>query len=448
MLSRDVLARQLEGLRQHLPALVRHHHPEVRAAARAAAVQLGLEAGPEYREVDGLDDDMRKWLDDLVSVLPARVAPNAKWVTFERPQEWGDGSASRNRGFMLANGPKVDVLGWTGERFLLAAQECKLADARFADAVGELLLWRDEFNGVLETPGSGSFEKKREIAGRFGPPRRGVGNSGKWEGAVPDAFMAAFALRSGDAATAARLIVPLLAEQRDARWFALEISRRLAATLDMTMLQAFVARDYERAAVYARLLVKPFFAGRFQQERAQRLLAQLPRREVDFRGLSLPTATDWSAMKAKMSRGDQIAFLLARLRLMRGQQDSNPGGIEYDGFQGDSINPFNELMAMDLTGSDLELVLPALNDRDYLLAFSRFRFAFHEAQDLAEVRWLARAIVDLAAREELVRPDLLDATPKERDQHVAELAAWCKAHANEKQSERPDKLPGPGWVRR
>src|ERR1019366_10571169 len=109
-------------------------------------------------------------------------------------------------------------------------------------------------------------------------------------------------------ATAAAVLLPRMESLDDERWFR-EIARDMLGHIyDEAMLTAFVdARDYPAALRYAQHLASPLFRGFEYQDRAEKLLRELPSRmKEDFVTLTLPTPDDWRRMRRGMSRAQQI----------------------------------------------------------------------------------------------------------------------------------------------
>ena len=82
------------------------------------------------------------------------------------------------------------------------------------------------------------------------------------------------------------------------------------------MLVAFAGdRDYKEALRLARLINERHPGSRYHNY-AKRLAEQLPQRKDDFTKLKLPTPAEWSALKTKLTRAQQIDFLCERMRLL------------------------------------------------------------------------------------------------------------------------------------
>jgi hypothetical protein len=181
---------------------------------------------------------------------------------------------------------------------------------------------------------------------------------------------------------------------------------------------------------------------------------QLPTRGDDFRTLELPTPERWRELQRELQRAEQIAFLVQRLRLLRCQQMSIPGGISYAQRQvatvpdaaplpfdprrreEERINPFLELLQLNLKAGELPALLPALESRDYVLAFDLERFLPQGPSSLHRVAWVAATVCNEVAQEGIVDPRRFLGDPAERDAARAELVAWCHRHADRTAADR------------
>lgn len=86
--------------------------------------------------------------------------------------------------------------------------------------------------------------------------------------------------------------------------------------LAVEMYHAFAReRDYAKALKCAKVIVSDYPDSTHRDE-AKMLLAELPKREDDFKKFTLPTKGEWEKLKPKLSREEQIAYLASRIRLI------------------------------------------------------------------------------------------------------------------------------------
>jgi hypothetical protein len=257
----------------------------------------------------------------------------------------------------------------------------------------------------------------------------------------------------GETTAAARLILPLLASVPDEReWFEYQLSE-VAAALDEVMLQAFVEeRDYPRALAMAQKLARPECGFWWHQDRAIALAEQLPRRMREFHELKLPSPEEWTAVKGKLPRREQLTFLIERLRMLNCPGGGSFSGIDYGHDQyavplvdlkwaerdrwPKVINPFDELLGMDLQAEEMELLIPLLTSPDCILAFSRERFLPQRPLSLYRLQWVVGTLFEEAALEDLIDPQRLQGSSDEAQKQLEELRAWCNRWAGKSTVDR------------
>ncbi|MFP6685746.1 MAG: hypothetical protein VB934_13580, partial [Polyangiaceae bacterium] len=296
------------------------------------------------------------------------------------------------------------------------------------------------------------MDERARIEADIGMSRSFRSSSEPWPGTAEELVLAAVCVRSGDQQRAHALIEPLLAQAEDVDDLIKPRLMAMAKELDRAMLEAFAhARDYDRAIALARRILSPELAHWGQRERALELLDQLPRRRGDFAALQLPTPERWRKEQAQLSRDQQIAWLVARLGLLSCQQWSNPGWLDYSQTQvgaplnwvagpnqkDERINPFTELLTMNLAIGELPALLPALESRDYILAFDCPRFDFLYPMSLHRVSWVAATVVNEVCQEGVVDPrSFVSADEGKGKRARAEFVAFCQRHAGERRSDR------------
>lgn len=443
-------ARGMKDLVPAITALRGHYHKDVREAADAAAVALGSTEPAPKTATDQLPASLVKRLQLAADLVAVPVPPAAKWskVTLPAEPEQHRPEPFTMQGFLLepAKGSRAVLLPWGSVWPLDREPKAEVATAELADYVKELLRLRERFDAA-------DLDEQREIEGQLGIRKFSHSSGQKWHGSAAEVLVAAWSHARGDAAAAAKLVLPMLETVPDEReWFEYQLGE-VAAELDEAMLTAFtMERDYPKALAMAQKLARPECAFWWHQDRAIALAEQLPRRMGEFRELKLPPVADWPAQKAKLSRREQVTFLIERLRLLNCMQMSNPGGIDYGADQYAEpmskmdwekpeamtkvVNPFTELLAMDLQPEEMELLLPLLGSTDFILAFDLQRFLPQRPKSLHRLQWVAGTLFEAAAREDLIDPRRLQGSAGEAQKQVDELRAWCQRSAGKSTQDR------------
>jgi len=227
-----------------------------------------------------------------------------------------------------------------------------------------------------------------------------------WSVSAYEIIFADWLLRRGDEALAARVLLPAISFVRSSYRRLPDAARNvMGEALASQIIGRFVIeRDDATVGRAARAAIRtqPETAT---GQLAARMLAELPRRTDDFRGLRLPTPARWKALRTSLSREEQIRFLLKRFRLNNAyiegrmlfgdkfDEDQFSGPTTYMWFclsktersaeslfindhEGhEVINPYRELLGkwdyenggrvsgMSLSFADLPVLLPFLADR-------------------------------------------------------------------------------------
>lgn len=175
-----------------------------------------------------------------------------------------------------------------------------------------------------------------------------------------------------------------------------------------------------------------------RQTRTRELLAQLEHRKRDDE--ALPTPEQWTALKAKLSRGDQALYLVRRLRAITAIQWGQPGGVSYEepqwveGFvpgpqKTRLINPVVELLALKLQPAEVAPLVPWLGDAAYMRMYSYWR-DFHPARDLHRAADALAWVINEALQTPVVDLRGFDRkTAAERAELIARVASWIKERA-------------------
>jgi hypothetical protein len=221
------------------------------------------------------------------------------------------------------------------------------------------------------------------------------------------------------------------------------------------MLHAFsFERDYKKAILFAEHLDKPEFGDYEYKNDAVQLGEQLKKRSEDFISLKLPSLKEWDSLKACLTRPDRIKYLCNRLRLLNCIQFYQPGGISLSSKQysvpsttfdksrqalanwpiyheGEElpqyevINPYDELLKMSLTPADVKLIVPYLEDNDYIVAFS-FHRDFKSERYLHKVNSVISDIILKSIGKSFVDLRNFDSLDeKTKRQEIRKIKRWC-----------------------
>lgn len=223
-------------------------------------------------------------------------------------------------------------------------------------------------------------------------------------------------------------------------------------------------RDYKKAISVSNHLAKPEFDGFRYKSEAVQLGEQLKNRSTDFQTLKLPNETCWDSLKTKFSRTEQIKYLVDRLRLLNCIQNSQPGGISYSSTQYsvpiasfskaipalsnfpmrnqadelknfEVINPYVELLKMELSPTDIKIIAPYLADPDYILAYS-FHRDFMSQRVLYKVSWVVSDIFLNSVGKEFLDLrvfETFDSDSKQKE--IAKIIKWCDENSNKTPAE-------------
>jgi hypothetical protein len=218
-------------------------------------------------------------------------------------------------------------------------------------------------------------------------------------------------------------------------------------------------RDYKNSILLARHLGKPEFdVFRYRKEAIQ-LGEQLIDRTTDFKTLTIPDEATWDSLRKDFSRPDQIKYLTDRLRILNYVQDSQPGGISFTSTQYsipisffsrsipvksnfplrniddklikyEVINPYNELIKMKLTPSEIKIIAPLLADSDYILAYS-FHRDFAPQRVLFKVSWVTSDIILKSVGKEFLDLKIFETLDNDSKQkEITKILMWCDENSN------------------
>jgi len=161
-----------------------------------------------------------------------------------------------------------------------------------------------------------------------------------------------------------------------------------------SMLVAYaIDRDYAKAIQYGSYFNYADYKNFYYTKTAIELTTQLKQRKDDFKSFCIPDSLSWIKLKLTMDRKEQFIYLAERLRLLNCEQHGQPGDINFHdpqiagtkyidllyGYKVEKwqslkvINPYNELLAMKPKISEVETLLPYLNDTSFIPAYHYFR---------------------------------------------------------------------------
>jgi len=406
---------------------------------------------------DSLSPQVRHWLKECPRMLPERVPADARWMRFEVGEACDGPFRDARRMAVWAwligeDETSYRVIDWRATSQTWPREGTRTESSTLAECASWLMAVRQAYNATNNT------DERGAALAKVGEQRFMRFSDGNWDGCLPEILVAAWSYERGDKVTAAKLLQPLLSEAKSEQELLNRFRDQVAVEWDIRMLHAFAeARDYAAALRLAQGLSDPWFDGFCHQDRAKGLAAQLPSRGEDFKTLYLPDSNEWNRLKADLTRDQQIDYLAARLRLIYGRQNSIPGGIRYDEPQqqlatagprangspvtvvtdDELVNPYVELLRMNLSGGETARLLPLLASDDYILAYDLERFIPNHPQTLHRVRWVAASIICEVAQQRVVDPEVLDGNSEAaRQEHMESIRRWCKSHATARYADR------------
>lgn len=215
-------------------------------------------------------------------------------------------------------------------------------------------------------------------------------------------------------------------------------------------------RNYQKALTYGRILERTDFKDYKYYGTVRSLNAQLENRRSDFKTFYLPDSLNWSKIKITLSRQEQLSYLLDRLHLMNCIQDGQPGGISYfmpqqsisrialqnrikdykDYWKVFSkfkvINPYDEILLMHPSISEIPILLPYLLDSSYIPTYTYWR-DFHSDRTLYKFNWLIESLIfNITNKRFYKKNELNQLSFNENEKRISLIEKWCRE--NEKLS--------------
>ncbi len=236
------------------------------------------------------------------------------------------------------------------------------------------------------------------------------------------------------------------------------------------MLSAFShQRNFTEAIVFGNHLSKKVFNGYPYQKEAAALTRQLKSDIGDFKTFRLPDSLEWSSLNQRLSRNQQIIYLAERLRLLNCIQPGQPGGIGYSMYQFSIpyseaqhlkisywdyspkytvINPYVELIKMNLNPHEVEILLPYLLTDTYIPSYSYFR-DFRPNRTLHKLSWVAEDLIfEITDRSFFDSRYFYGLTLAQKNAEIEKIKQWCDENVGLSKEERTIKIlkTDTGWT--
>jgi hypothetical protein len=439
---------RLPATPEQLAAFAQLPDERVRDRARALLRARGTEPAP-YDPGESLGPFVEGALEIARELLPERVPPEAAWVELQLPEARDDTGENQLHGWLLQEGGVAAgwrVMAHDGVVVELPPRELGVRYEQVTEHAKRVIGWRERWR---RSDGEGD---QRWAAAQLGvrdvPPRR---RGAAWPGSVAELLVASWCDQAGERAATAGLLEPLFAAAHDDRDALGPLLRTLAANAERALATAFVQRDDERARELAATLCRPELDGVVPTGVARQLSRQLAPRAGGAPGLELPQPAEWERLRRELPRAQAIAWLVARLHLLACPQPMFPGLADWAQAQSSPpanggepvarINPFVELLRLDLATGELPLLLPALATGDLARAIEAAPPAWGspaERPRLVPLAGLAAAIVEQVLREPFdVQPFVAGGAA--RADAAAELNARCRVDAEVRRSDRLER---------
>jgi hypothetical protein len=423
----DIAARKLKIYAPQITALCNDPRSQIRSAARQAASALDIHPIPDFDPATSLTAPYASQLKTFSSMVFHTIPPTAsfKHFSFKRvPYQSIPPTPPVQYDFpawlISQNKTHYHVVTLEGDTDTIPINGTTVTDTTIAREAGIILKQNDELR--RKYPSDRPFIR------------------------CSHALLAAWAYERNDPATAATLLASLLDQRVDSRLITDAVAWDISRQYNNLMSRAFLDHDYPLAGKVAAHLSADAFRHTMHYAQARALLAQLPACTEDFNTFTLPSHEEWSALKQKLDRPARIKYLLDRVRLISAFQNSNPGSINFYSRQNLGpphtsdidfetylkrekivINPIIALHGLDLQPADIPYLLPAIDDQNYMYAYSLDNADFDSYGPLCRVSYPIAELINNIAGIELVNLyNYTDAGPARQKELKDGILQWVK----------------------
>lgn len=219
------------------------------------------------------------------------------------------------------------------------------------------------------------------------------------------------------------------------------------------MLIAFAeTRNRDNALKFGHHLNQLAFSNFQYYNQVNLLTDQLENRPEDFVSFKLPDSLSWVDIQKKLTRTEQIEYLLDRLRLLNCLQPGQPAWINYtdtqtsipsseitentettyfsDGLKKYTvINPFNELQKMNIQISELTTFLPYLKKKEFITSYGYWR-DFSSHRELYPVAEVVLTLLFEITNKKFVERDFFDLSEIQKDVEIKKINTWIVSNSN------------------
>jgi hypothetical protein len=224
------------------------------------------------------------------------------------------------------------------------------------------------------------------------------------------------------------------------------------------MLIAFSDRNRTNALKFGRHLSQSFFSSFHYFNQAKLLTEQLENRSEDFVSFTLPDSISWVDIQKKLTRTEQIKYLLDRLRLLNCYQPGQPAWISYGDIQTSIptsqimedievnyfsdgqkkyavINPYNELLKMNIQIVELSIFLPHLKSKEFITSYEYWRnFSSHR-----KLHPVARVVLTLLyeiSNKKFLSTNFFNLSDEQKDLEIKKITEWIIANSGSSTNDR------------
>jgi len=430
----EIAERNLIGLSKKIDSLQNHYRLKIRTAASSCAKKFNL----PHKDFN-INQAVTPWIvlqyKTINNLILDQVPEKALFVTVlcEIPYAGDNKWTAEYTGWIIAEDSTFyTILDYSSQKIKIEKKISSMRPVTLKDATEKLM----------------NFENSLKSMHRFGVIRLHAGYE-----ILPYFTMASWCFNNNLKDEAATLIFEVINRTSGDSTFA-HMERDVFGHLYFNeLLYAFSKeRNYQKAITFSDHLSKKVFSDYKYRRTAIRLGEQLRNRNNDFITLTLPSQKAWDSLKFTMIRNEQIDYLLKRLKLLNCIQESQPGGISYKSTQYsipsvslsksmqvldnfpmynneidyEVINPYNELLKIELKVDDIMRVAPYLANSDYILAYSFFR-DFQPQRILYKVNWVVADIILNSVGKDFTDMnsfDLLNDSLKQDE--IAKIIEWCR----------------------